>query len=406
MRESRSRTVTTSARTTRPSANQYQGRGSRASKGFRNGRSILSIGPMLFGPAVSVPPNSGDVASVGGHLADDLAERERHDRDVVAAQAQRRHADQRARDRRRRHGQDEDEQEVDVDPGQLRHGSAREDGHALPVGSGVGPEAGREVRRGVRADGDERHVAEVEQAGEPDDDVQAERHDHVGGGQDHVVEQRRRPRSRRTGRARRVRSAPWTTGSPAGTMRVGGVVTGHRSGWPQACGSHRRQVRSAARRESIRRASSVAQMRSSAARSSASSASTSARRIESRAVAISLASAHPESVSVTFTVRRSAVPRARVTCPSASSWSTSRTTREWLSPRLPASRSIGTPRREGGQRRDRRRPPTGSRGGRRRGGLDVARERVDHRPQHVRRVLRRGIYARSIYMPATPVAMT
>ena len=84
-------------------------------------------------------------------------------------------------------------------------------------------------------------------------------------------------------------------------------------------------------------------MRSSAARSSGSSASTSARRIDSRAVAISLASAHPESVSVTFTVRRSAVPRARVTCPSASSWSTSRTTREWLSPRLQASRSIGLP---------------------------------------------------------------
>jgi hypothetical protein len=84
-------------------------------------------------------------------------------------------------------------------------------------------------------------------------------------------------------------------------------------------------------------------MRSSAARSSASSASTSARRIESRAVAISRASAHPESVSVTCTVRRSAVPRARVTCPSASSWSTTRTTREWLSPRLQASRSIGLP---------------------------------------------------------------
>ena len=84
-------------------------------------------------------------------------------------------------------------------------------------------------------------------------------------------------------------------------------------------------------------------MRSSAARSSSSSASTSARRMESRAVAIFLASPHPESVSVTCTVRRSVVPRARVTCPSASSSSTSRTTREWLSPRLQASRSIGLP---------------------------------------------------------------
>jgi hypothetical protein len=34
----------------------------------------------------------------------------------------------------------------------------------------------------------ERHVAEVEQAGESDDDVQPERHDHVHGGHDHVVE--------------------------------------------------------------------------------------------------------------------------------------------------------------------------------------------------------------------------
>ena len=42
-----------------------------------------------------------EVAAVGGHLADDLAERERHDRDVVAAQAQRGHADQRAGGRRR-----------------------------------------------------------------------------------------------------------------------------------------------------------------------------------------------------------------------------------------------------------------------------------------------------------------
>ena len=148
----------------------------------------------------------------------------------------------------------------------------------------------------------------------------------------------RRPRATRA----RAKRRGWPAHRRA-RCAFAAFVTGHRCGWPQACGSHRRQVRSAARRESIRRASSVAQMRSSAARSSASSASTSARRIESRAVAISLASAHPESVSVTCTVRRSAVPRARVTCPSASSRSTRRTTREWLSPRLPASRSIGLP---------------------------------------------------------------
>jgi len=130
----------------------------------------------------------GDVAAVERHLPDDLAERERHDRDVVAAQAQRRHADQRACHRRRRHGKDEDQQEVDVDAGQLRRGFAHEDRHALPVVSGAVPEVRGEVRRGVRADREERHVAEVEQAREPDHDVQPERHDHVRGGQDHVVE--------------------------------------------------------------------------------------------------------------------------------------------------------------------------------------------------------------------------
>ena len=65
-----------------------------------------------------------------------------------------------------------------------------------------------------------------------------------------------------------------------------------------------------------------------------------------------LASAHPESVSVTCTVRRSAVPRARVTCPSASSWSTSRTARERLSPRLQAAGRSGS----GTRRRPARRP--------------------------------------------------
>ena len=75
-----------------------------------------------------------------------------------------------------------------MDAVQLRDGSAHEDRDTLRVVPGVGPEARREVRRGVGTDRDERHVAEVEQAREPDHDVQAERHDDVGGGQDHVVE--------------------------------------------------------------------------------------------------------------------------------------------------------------------------------------------------------------------------
>ena len=58
-----------------------------------------------------------------------------------------------------------------------------------------------EVRGDVGADREERHVAEVEQPGEADDDVQAERHDHVGRGQDHVAPARRCPASRNSGRS-------------------------------------------------------------------------------------------------------------------------------------------------------------------------------------------------------------
>jgi len=145
--------------------------------------------------------------AVEGHLSDDLAERDRHDRDVVAAQTQCRHADQRASHRRRRRGNDEDEQEVDVDARQLRRGSADEDADALPV-AGVGPVARSEVRRGVRADREERDVAQVEQAGEPDDDVQAERHDDVRGGQHHVVEDVGARVEGERGRARRRRREP------------------------------------------------------------------------------------------------------------------------------------------------------------------------------------------------------
>ena len=143
---------------------------------------------MPIGPEVSVPPKSSMLAAVGHDLADDLAEGERDDRDVVAAQPQRRHADQGAGDGRRRDGEREDEQEVDVDAGRARDGVADQDGDAVPVGPGVDPEARPEVGGRVRADREEGDVAEVEQAGEADDDVEPERHHHVGGGQDHVVE--------------------------------------------------------------------------------------------------------------------------------------------------------------------------------------------------------------------------
>ena len=77
------------------------------------------------------------------------------------------------------------------------------------------PEARAEVGGRVGADREERHVAEVEQAGEAHDDVEPERHHDVGGGQDHVVEdvaaraeeQRRDRGEREHGRHARRRGA-------------------------------------------------------------------------------------------------------------------------------------------------------------------------------------------------------
>ena len=50
--------------------------------------------------------------------------------------------------------------------------------------------AGREPADGVGADRVERHVAEVEQAGEADHDVEPERHDHVGQHEREVLDPR------------------------------------------------------------------------------------------------------------------------------------------------------------------------------------------------------------------------
>ena len=69
---------------------------------------------------MSDPAEELDLPAVGRDLPDDLAERERDDADVVAAQAQRRHADQHAGDRRRDDREHEDDQEVEVDAGRPR----------------------------------------------------------------------------------------------------------------------------------------------------------------------------------------------------------------------------------------------------------------------------------------------
>ena len=112
-----------------------------------------------------------EVVAVVCDLGHDLAEAERHDREVVTAQAQGREADQDARDRRERAGDDQHEPDRDVKAGRVRRHADAADVH-VDV---------REVLRGeprdrVRAHGVERDEAEIEQAGVAHDDVQAEGH--------------------------------------------------------------------------------------------------------------------------------------------------------------------------------------------------------------------------------------
>ena len=127
-----------------------------------------------------------DLVAVLEDAADDLAERERDDRDVVAAQSQRRQADDRPRDGADEDRPDQDEQEVDVDSGQRRREPAHADVDAL-LAAHAGVEVGRPPAHRHRAERVERHVAEVEQAREADHQVQAQRHHHVGERQDAVV---------------------------------------------------------------------------------------------------------------------------------------------------------------------------------------------------------------------------
>ena len=127
-----------------------------------------------------------DLVAVDGEAVDDLAERERHDRDVVPAQAQRRQADQHPGDADDEHGDDEDDQEVQVDAGQVAGEVAGEDVDAL-LAVDRREVIGGEPPHRVRADRVERDVAEVQEAREADDDVQAQRHDDVGAGGDEVV---------------------------------------------------------------------------------------------------------------------------------------------------------------------------------------------------------------------------
>ena len=87
------------------------------------------------------------------HARHDLAEPQRHDGEVVATQAQRRGAEEHAECGRDDRADDEHRQERE----------------------GVAAERRRAIRVGVGAERKERGVAEIEQAGQADDDVQPDR---------------------------------------------------------------------------------------------------------------------------------------------------------------------------------------------------------------------------------------
>ena len=116
-------------------------------------------GPMLGGFGMSLMPRGfTQPRHVARRDADDLAEAERDDGQVVAPQSQRRCAEQQAGD--------EGEHDGDGDGGQVgQRGVLR-----------------AEQPRGIGADGEEADVAEVEQAGLADHDVEAEADHGVGGG--------------------------------------------------------------------------------------------------------------------------------------------------------------------------------------------------------------------------------
>ena len=176
MRESRRRKLTNRMSSASASAVQYHGLRFSVVNRSTSGRSILSTGLMPGAAVGEVEVADAEDALVGvdGDAADDLAERERHDRDVVAAQAQRREAEQRAGERGEERRYRQDQQPVQVDA-RLR---LQELGDA-DVDVGGAEEARAEPAHRVRADREERDVAEVEQAGEADHDVQPERHDDV-----------------------------------------------------------------------------------------------------------------------------------------------------------------------------------------------------------------------------------
>ena len=172
---------------------------------------------------------AGEALPVEQHEADDLAEGERDDGEIVAAQPQHREAEQDAPER----GEDAGERQADPE---------RQ------------AEVLRQQRVGIGADRVERDIAEVEQAGEADHDVEAPAEHHIGEHQDAEVEQvavvvEQRPggaaRSR-AGRAptesrqRRSNAPAASSGAERPQVRAGSGSSAEKQRAQEAADEHRR----------------------------------------------------------------------------------------------------------------------------------------------------------------------
>ena len=174
------------------------------------GRQLVPAG-QAEGVDVEDPERAaGDVLPVRRHRLEELQEEQRHDREVVAREAPRRQAEHETRER--------------ADHDDERHRDERRQVDAVVRRV--------EQRVRVRADAVERDVAEVEEAAPADDDVEAEREQHVEDGLERDLpdvparsrrsgtgRRRRRTASATPTRGRRAAAARRPRSAPAGTAR-------------------------------------------------------------------------------------------------------------------------------------------------------------------------------------------
>ena len=119
-----------------------------------------------FGPVGNVDR----VIQIVQEYADDLAESQRDDGQVVAAQFQGRRSEQHAEERRHSGRQRDHQQDRHVDPARIQ---------CTNPGEGLAQVWRGEQGVHIRADRKKCHVAQIEQAGIPDDDVQTNRQQHI-----------------------------------------------------------------------------------------------------------------------------------------------------------------------------------------------------------------------------------